>query len=103
MLTACGQSFARNPKVDACHGFSGEAGAFLGQIRRGCPTLSRRPPWRCIGATMVTSTFAEFEASAYGELAKPPQLLSRTTARFETRRLGWHGPGMPPKDAEVEP
>ncbi len=29
----------------------------------------------------------EFEVAAYGELAKPPQLLSSPTARFETRRL----------------
>jgi hypothetical protein len=60
-----GQSYAE---------FLGRHGAFLGQTNRSCPTLSRRPPWRCIGATMVTSTFAEFEAPAYGELVKPPPL-----------------------------
>lgn len=49
--------------------------AFLGQISRTRPTLSRRPPWRCIGATMVTSAFAEFEAAAYGEWMIPPPLL----------------------------
>ena len=40
-----------NPKVVSGNSFSGHC-AFLGQISRTCPTLSRRPPWRCTGATM---------------------------------------------------
>ena len=79
---------------------------FLGQISHDCPTLSRRPLWRCTGATMVTSTFAEFEAAAYGELVKPPppstgvlraslRMHRPLTSTFGRRPLCLWGPTQP--------
>ena len=86
-----GQSYAE---------FLGRHGAFLGQTNRSCTTLSRRPPWRCIGATMVTSTFAEFDAAAYGELAKPPpvvRLVLRALLRIHNAVTSGLALGLPPK------
>ena len=50
-----------NPKVTVL-AFLGRHGAFLGHISRTCPTLSRRPQWRCVGATNATSGFVKSEA-----------------------------------------
>ncbi len=52
---------------------------------RGCPTLSRRPLWRCICRPMVTSIFVGFVEAGYGELMIPPPPSKRWSARLVHR------------------
>lgn len=94
-MSSAKSTISENPKVTVL-AFLGRHGAFLGHISRTCPTLSRRPLWRCICAAMVSSSFVRSEAPQRrgSMIPPPPRMLSKgsvPTSQNPVRTRAWRG------------